>query len=220
MWETKDEVKLAYIVEGQSHFFQTIYTPAMAEWITNLVGFAAEKDAAQDILNGTFDLPSDCDPYLRQFLEAARMPDVIRNVGPISTAITIQDHIKGWRRQKERTASVKSELGFADHIAATYHSGMAEIDRLFRQIPYTVGFSPTSYQKITDFAILKKAGIYDVKLMRTIQLMVAGRQHEQQVHRSSRYAASRGIQHYSSGPSKVSETEACYSSRSKQSVDS
>jgi hypothetical protein len=51
---------------------------------------------------------------------------------------------------------------------------MAEIDRLFRQVPYTVGFSPTSYQKITDFAILKKAGIYDVELMRTIQLMLAG----------------------------------------------
>jgi hypothetical protein len=78
MWETKDEVDLAYIAEGQSRFSQTIHTPAMAEWITNLVGFAAEKELAQDILDGTFELPKDCDPYLRQFIEVARMPDVIR----------------------------------------------------------------------------------------------------------------------------------------------
>jgi hypothetical protein len=69
---------------------------------------------------------------------------------------------------------VRSELGFADHIAATYQQEMAEIDQFFCQIPYAVGFSPTSYQNITDFAILKKAGIYDAELMRTIQLMVAG----------------------------------------------
>jgi hypothetical protein len=75
---------------------------------------------------------------------------------------------------KERTASVRSEMGFADHMAATHHKGMAEMDWLFRLLPYTVGFSPTSYQQITDFAILKKAGVYDVELMRTIQLMVAG----------------------------------------------
>jgi hypothetical protein len=50
---------------------------------------------------------------------------------------------------------------------------MAEIDRLFRQIPYAAGFSPTAFHKISDFAIVKKSGIFDVELMRTIQLMVA-----------------------------------------------
>jgi hypothetical protein len=185
MWETKDEVELAYITEGQRRFSQTIHTPAMAEWIVNCVGYTAEKEAARNILDGTFPIPPDCDPYLRKFLNAVRMPDVIRAAGPISSEITIKSHIQGWQNQKEQTASVRSELGFADHIAATYHKGfadhiaatyhkgMAEIDRLFRQIPYAVGFSPPSYQKITDFAILKKAGVYDAELMKTIQLMVA-----------------------------------------------
>jgi hypothetical protein len=43
MWETKDEVELAYIAEGQSGFSQTIHTPAMDEWIINLIEYAAEK---------------------------------------------------------------------------------------------------------------------------------------------------------------------------------
>jgi hypothetical protein len=174
IWETKGEVELAYISEGQSRFSQTIHTPAMADWIVDLVDFAAEKESVQHILDGSFRIPADCNPYLHKFLEAVRQPEAIRRVGPISTVITLKDHIKGWRRQKEHTASVRSELGFADHIEATHHKGMAETERMFRQIPYSVGFSPTAYQKITDFAILKKAGIYDVELMRTIQLMVAG----------------------------------------------
>jgi hypothetical protein len=132
MWETKDEVEMAYISEGQSRFFQTILTPAMADWIVDLVGFAAEKDAVHHILDGSFMIPRDCDPYLRKFLDAVRQPDVIQQEGPISTVITLEDHIQGWQRQKERTASVRSELGFADHIAATYHKGMAETDRMFR----------------------------------------------------------------------------------------
>jgi hypothetical protein len=173
MWETKDEVELAYITEGQRQLSQTIHTLAMADYIISCVGYAVEKEAARDILDGTFPIPPDWDPYLRKFLNAVRMPDIIRAADPISSEITIKSHIQGWRRQKEQTASVRSELGFADHIAATYHKGMAEIDRLFRQIPYAVSFSPPSYQNITDFAILKKAGVYDAELMRTIQLMVA-----------------------------------------------
>jgi hypothetical protein len=92
----------------------------------------------------------------------------------ISTHISIKDHISGWQKQKERTASARSDLGFSDHISATYHSGLAEeIDRLFCQIPYKLGFSPKRYQQITDFEIVKRAGGFDVELMRTIQLMVA-----------------------------------------------
>jgi hypothetical protein len=101
------------------------------------------------------------------------VPEFVRRLGPIPTSILTAKHIRGWRRQRERTGSVRMDLGFADHITATYHQGMAEIDRLLRQIPYAAGFSPIAYQNISDFAILKKSGVFDVELMRTIQLMVA-----------------------------------------------
>ena len=35
------------------------------------------------------------------------------------------------------------------------------------------GFVPNSWKRITDLAILKKEGVYDVEKMRTIQLMHA-----------------------------------------------
>ena len=47
---------------------------------------------------------------------------------------------------------------------------MAEIDRQFRKIIYSQGFSPFSNKHLTDYQILKKADVLDMKI-RTIQLM-------------------------------------------------
>jgi ribonuclease HI len=40
-----------------------------------------------------------------------------------------------------------------------------------RNIPYAKGFAPNLWKNITDVEILKKAEVYDINLMRTIQLM-------------------------------------------------
>jgi hypothetical protein len=170
---TKSEIEGAFVDENLSRFSQTNATPPMDDWITDRVGYCAELEGGQEILDGTFDIPATCDPYLILLINGMRMPEKVRQMEPISTNISTEDHKSGWRKQKERTASARSDLGFSDHISATYHTGMAEIDRLFRQIPYKLGFSPKRYQRITDFEIVKRAGVYDVELMRTIQLMVA-----------------------------------------------
>ena len=50
---------------------------------------------------------------------------------------------------------------------------MAELDMLLQEIPLIQGFSPTKFEQIVDFQILKKAGVYDITKMRIITLMVA-----------------------------------------------
>ena len=50
---------------------------------------------------------------------------------------------------------------------------MSKLDRLFCQFTYQNGISPQGYKRIVDYQILKKAGIFAVEKMRTIQLMVA-----------------------------------------------
>ena len=59
------------------------------------------------------------------------------------------------------------------HVAGSEDPFLNEIDTLFRQLPCEHGFSPDSWQVITDVEILEKAGVYDVELMRTTQLMQA-----------------------------------------------
>jgi hypothetical protein len=145
----------------------------MQEYILDEVGFLAEKEGAQRIMDGTFTPPACCNPYLKELMEEMRMDNRTRAAGPIPSTISLKEHQTGWKRQKEKTASVSSGLAFSDHKAASYDDEMAEIDRLLREIPYQQGFSPELYQVITDYEILKKSGVYDVEKMRTIQLFVA-----------------------------------------------
>jgi len=40
-------------------------------------------------------------------------------------------------------------------------------------VPFEMGFAPTPWEPMTDFELLKKLGVFDVELMRTIELMAA-----------------------------------------------
>jgi hypothetical protein len=166
-------MELACITENERRFSQTEGTPPMADDIISEIGILAEKEGADQILAGTFVAPLGCDPYLKELIDEMRMEEKTRKAGPIPATLSLEEHQNGWKKQKEKTASVSSGLAFSDHKAASYDDEMSEIDRLMQEIPYTQGFSPALYQIITDYEILKKSGVYDVEKMRTIQLFIA-----------------------------------------------
>ena len=169
----KEEIEEACIQENRKRFSQVKDSPPMQSEVTSLVGFNAEKDFATEILNGTADLATMNNKYMKLVLEFMRRPNVIRDCGMLSGTISIEEHIKGWKRQKRKTSSERSTLEFNDMKAAALGTKMATIDRDLRQIPYRHGFSPINHQIFTDFQILKKSAVYDVEKMRTIQLMPA-----------------------------------------------
>jgi hypothetical protein len=127
------------------------------------IGIYVEKQGAEQILDGTFNPPQDCDPYLRDLIEEMQMEDRVRAAGFILTNISLAEHQQRWKKQKEHTALVRSGLSFSNHKAACQDDNMAEIGQLLREIPYQQGFSPELYQVITNFEILKKSGVYDVE---------------------------------------------------------
>ena len=95
----------------------------------------AEKEGAEQILAGTFEFPASGDPYMKDVVEEMRMEERVRAAGPISTSISREEHNLGWKKQNKRMASVRAGLSFSDHKAAIEDDEMAEIDRLFREIP-------------------------------------------------------------------------------------
>ncbi len=111
---------------------------------------------------------------MKELLHELRMPQAIRDGikkhGYISTEISQDENRQGWK--KRRLASAEPSGLTMDHYAVGGEDELLnDIDTLLRQLPYRFGFSPEAWQTITDVEILKKAGIYDVELMRTIQLM-------------------------------------------------
>jgi hypothetical protein len=84
--------------------------------------------------------------------------------------LTEEENKLGWTKRK--LASAESTGLTMDHYAAGCEDpALNEIDTLFRQLSYQQGLSPESWRIKTDIEILKKACVYGVKLMHTIQLM-------------------------------------------------
>jgi hypothetical protein len=150
---------------------QTENTPPMTFPLSVDLGLHGETSAAQAILDGTYEPSPDTDLYAVEILESLRMPQIVRSKGPVTTDLSLAEHQQGWKRQKEATVSEPTGLPFSHYKAAAQDVTLSEVDRLLRNVPYREGFSPKSWQSITDVEILKKAGVFDIEKMRTIQLM-------------------------------------------------
>ena len=170
---TKDTVEQACIEEGLARFNQTRPTPPMQDDVTDEFGFNAEKPPVNQVLEGTYDCEKIKDPFLRLLLSYMRTLAGILKMGPLPVELTLDEHIKGWRKQKAKTGAMECQTNFSDHIAATFNEELAEIDQLIRQTPYEKGFGPEYAQVIEDFQILKKSGVIDVEGMRIIMMMLA-----------------------------------------------
>jgi hypothetical protein len=170
---TKSSMENTCIMENKRCFSQTEDTPMLQTYILDKVGLYAEKEEADQILNGTFSTLPECKPYLQEMIKEMRMENIIKAAGPIPTMILLTEHQNGWQKQKEKTTLAHPGLSFSDHKAASFDDKMSKIEHLLHEIPYNQGFSPELYQVITNYEILKKAGVYDVENMRTIQLFIA-----------------------------------------------
>ena len=63
-----------------------------------------------------------------------RMPQIVKNKGPMSIIISTQENIQGLKTKK-RTASFQGELNFNDFKAGSQADYLSQLDCLSRQIP-------------------------------------------------------------------------------------
>jgi hypothetical protein len=101
------------------------------------------------------------------------MPPAIRAGLRTSSSVTPDEHKKGWKKQKEQISAEPHGLTFSHYKVVSQDPVICDFDTLLPTLPYEHGFSPTLWQDIVDVEILKKAGVYDIKKMRTITLMNA-----------------------------------------------
>jgi hypothetical protein len=152
---TQHAMENACFEENVSRFSQSEATPPMTEPMVSELRYLAENPAAEQILKGCYDPPKGTDKYMKELLHELRMPQAIRDGikkhGYISTEISQDENRQGWK--KRRLASAEPSGLTMDHYAVGGEDELLnDIDTLLRQL-------------------LKKAGIYNVELMRTIQLM-------------------------------------------------
>jgi hypothetical protein len=73
----------------------------------------------------------------------------------LSDVATPEEHSQGWKKTKEKSAE-PSGPSMAEIKAASQDTSLAKIDTFMRNLPYTKGFAPRSWQLITDIEILRK----------------------------------------------------------------
>ena len=135
------------------------------------LGYLADTEAAEEILAGTFEVPEGTCQYAKKLIAELEMPESVRKGGLNDDFVSTQDHISGWKKQKESISSDPDGLTFSHYKAGIEEDTIAQFDATLRSLPYQYGFIPEAWIPMTDVEILKKAGVYDIEKMRTILLM-------------------------------------------------
>jgi hypothetical protein len=169
---SKENIEDTCIRENSQRFSQSNNMPFMQPPLVNNFGYLAETEAAEQVLQRCSKLPDGTDyDYAGLLIDQVYCPWEVTVTVPINDEITTEEHIKAWKRHDKRTSSELTGLSFNHYKEASQAPTLAAFDALLGNIPYVNGFAPKIWKNITEVKILKKAGVYDIHLMRTIQLM-------------------------------------------------
>ncbi|MCA1800735.1 MAG: hypothetical protein LC650_05530, partial [Actinobacteria bacterium] len=151
-------------------------TPFMQPPLRQIFGRRNETNQVESVLQGTFVPPENCDPHAQLLLQGLQQPAILRQPNPPyqpRTTITTEDHIKGWRRIKERTSSGMSGLHFGMFKANATNPILAEIDASIRNVAYTTGHAYNRWKRGLDVQLLKRSQDFRAEKLRTILLLEA-----------------------------------------------
>jgi len=97
-------------------------------------------EQCEAILNGTYSILNEIDPYTAEYIKAlAKISNIINAPKPV---ISIATFIEGWKKMKERTSARLSGIYFGYLKAYAMLEELADFKATVCHIPYTTGYSP------------------------------------------------------------------------------
>jgi len=135
------------------------------------VGLLGCGPSAKDILEGTYNCPTDADEYTKLFIEALHWPAI--HLDQVSAILSPENFCAHWRQVKESTSSSILGLHFGHYKAAIHDHLLAHLHMWFTQLVFMLGISLTHYQSGLQVVLEKKAGAIHIDLLWAILLMEA-----------------------------------------------
>jgi hypothetical protein len=166
----KEEMEKALLHELRQRFNQAAQTPFCVSPLLDAVGPLGTSVKAQHIIDGTFIIPENCDPWaakLIPFLSYA-FPDT-----EFPMEHSLHHHKAGWQKVRERTLAGISGLTIPQMKAHLQDNFNVLVDTIFVRLPYQYGFSPARWRKGIDVMLEKKKGVYNIDKLRAILLYEA-----------------------------------------------
>lgn len=166
------EAELLRVNEAKVHASDS--TPFLQQPLLQHFGYRNETVASDAVLNGTFHPPEGTDQHAALLIQHLKRP-----LNPLAPefvprrSITVEDHIRCWKKAKERTAAGMSGLTFAMFKANIKDPTLAELDALQRTLAYETGHSFLRWKSGVDVQLLKRKKDYRAEKLRTILLLEA-----------------------------------------------
>jgi hypothetical protein len=166
----KEEMEKALLKELRQRFNQVIQTPFCVSPLFKAVGPLGISAEAQQILDGTYHIPENCDPWAAKLIPhlTYAFPDT-----DFPMDHSPQHHKAGWQKVRERTSAGISGLTIPQMKAHLQDNYNIFVDTIFARLPYKYGFSPTRWRKGIDVMLEKKKGVYNIDKLRAILLYEA-----------------------------------------------
>jgi hypothetical protein len=162
------------MLENIRRFTQANHTPSLHKDQIDLLGWTANTDVAQLILEGK-DIPDTIplDDNIRLLAPFLSTPPSISALGPISSTVSRDEFRWYWKRCKEQTSCGISSLHFGHFKASCMSDELTDIDRMFLQLNLQYGVVLDRWLQAIDVMIPKKSTSIRVDKLRTIMLFEA-----------------------------------------------
>jgi len=167
---TRPTLELACLAEAGRHFTQANTTPCFQMPIWEIFGALGVWCRAFDqVLEGTFTPPSECDPFTKKVLEHLKRPLIIHPIPQPS----LSEYIYGWQRSHEETSSSYSSIHFGHYIAGTYDQQITQFNASMAAIPALTSYSPSRWRHGLNVMLEKIPGNFEVERLCIILLFEA-----------------------------------------------
>ena len=137
---TQEDVEHHTMEMCNARFHLTRDTPFMQEPMRSELGpLGVNTPAVHAILQGTYQIPNECDAFTREFIETIMASSPVNPANRISCEITKEDFQSFWRGCKEQTSSSISGCHYGHYKVAATNNTLSEIHALFTELAVTGG---------------------------------------------------------------------------------
>ncbi len=138
----KPEMEQAILDTNRDKFSQSFHTPFYQPPLLQEFQFQSLTPAAQAVLDGFYEPPSDTSPHVISLLQELQKPSGIKELGNINPRIDLQAYRVFWRKANERVSCYPSSLSFSTMKAGAFHDYISEIDCRLTRILLISGYAP------------------------------------------------------------------------------
>jgi len=136
----KEKIELACLNEAHRQFTQAAEMPMLQEPMFSRLGLAdIESEAFQQILDGTFKCPKQCDSITQRLLQQLAHPPGVQDHSPRS----YEEYQWGWTRARDKsTALSPSGIHFGHYMVAMADVTVAKLNAILANLALRSGTAP------------------------------------------------------------------------------